>query len=121
MSKTNTLPNYLQPLMGHPSVKTMRCCVCGRPYPLEQHHFPFRSAGAMYDEKGKELKKPTFTLCGFGNHLKDANGNLYCHGMAHARMLHFRWSDEIDWWECLVTDEPVDYLDALTMEGWRRL
>lgn len=118
MAKVTTLPLLYQPMMGKPSIVLPYCAVCGRPYPIEQHHTPFRSAGKMFDEEGNELEKPTITLCGFGNNLQDPNGREYCHGLAHHRRLHFRWNDE---WEYLRTDEPCDYLHALDMEGWRPL
>ena len=76
---------------------------------MEQHHMVWRSWGKMFRE-GKELPKPTITLCGFGNNLP------YCHGKAHARMLHFKWDDGL-WY--LETDEPTPYLEALETDGWR--
>ena len=117
MAKVTTLPAIYQPMMGKPSVKTCRCAVCGRTFPLEQHHVVFRSAGKMF-VGCREIEKPTITLCGFGNNLQDANGRDYCHGLAHHRRLHFRWNDG---WEYLRTDEPCDYLHALDMDGWRSL
>lgn len=112
-----TLNELYKPLMDKPSVKLDRCAVCGRNRPLNEHHVVFRSAGTWV-ENGREKKKPTITLCGFGNNAKDASGRLYCHGLAHARMLHFR---NTDGWEYLLTDEPTRYQDALEMEGWRQL
>lgn len=121
MANVDTLPSFLLGLMGRPSLILPFCAVCGRVHPLEQHHVVLRSAGKAYDELGNELAKPTVTLCGFGNNLRDADGRYYCHGLAHARRLHFRWVEE-GWghWEYLVTDEPTDYLTALEMDGWRR-
>ncbi len=118
MSKVNTLPIIYQPLMGNPSIKRNRCAICGRSNPLEQHHIVRRGAGKMFDEDDHEIKKPTITLCGFGNHGKDADGKIYCHGIAHANRLHFRWNDG---WEYILLDEPTDYLTALDMEGWKRV
>lgn len=134
MAKVTTLSAIYQPMMGAPSITTPYCAICGRHYPLEQHHIVRRSAGKMYDEFGHELKKPTVTLCGFGNNLKGADG-YYCHGLAHANRLHFRWVTSNNrmellhgyemWrgghWEYLITEEPTDYVKALDMEGWRRL
>lgn len=121
MASVDTLPSFLRDLMGRPSLRLPFCAVCGRTHPLEQHHVVFRSAGKAYGDDGRELEKPTITLCGFGNNLRDADGRYYCHGLAHARRLHFRWVDD-GWghWEYLVTDEPTDYLTALGMDGWRR-
>lgn len=114
-----------QPMMGKPSVRMARCAVCGRTWPLEQHHVVFRSAGKMFVE-GRETEKPTITLCGFGNNLQDADGREYCHGLAHHRRLYFRWVDDdaiacAGHWEYIRLDEACDYLTALRMDGWRPL
>lgn len=123
--------------MKAPSIKAEHCKICGRFRPLEQHHIVRRGAGELFDENGRKMKKPTVTLCGFGNNLKDADGRPYCHGLAHHNKLHFRWIEGIK--ECrtknvfhdrylhyghleyLITKEPTDYLTALGMEGWRRV
>ena len=133
MARVDTLPEYLRPLMEGTSVTTPCCAVCGRTDPLNQHHIVRRGAGKMY-RSGVEVKKPTITLCGFGNNLSDADGRPYCHGLAHANRLHFRWVKEDvlankftrvhaagGHWEFLKTDEPVKYWDALKMDGWARL
>ena len=125
MAKDTTLPAMYQPMMGKPSVRMARCAVCGRTWPLEQHHVVFRSAGKMFVE-GREIEKPTITLCGFGNNLQDADGREYCHGLAHHRRLYFRWVDDdaiacAGHWEYIRLDEACDYLTALRMDGWRPL
>lgn len=125
MAKVTTLPAMYQPMMGKPSVRMARCAVCGRTWPLEQHHVVFRSAGKMFVE-GREIEKPTITLCGFGNNLQDADGREYCHGLAHHRRLYFRWVDDdaiacAGHWEYIRLDEACDYLTALGMDGWRPL
>lgn len=125
MAKVTTLPAMYQPMMGKPSVRMARCAVCGRTWPLEQHHVVFRSAGRMFVE-GREIEKPTITLCGFGNNLQDADGREYCHGLAHHRRLYFRWVDDdaiacAGHWEYIRLDEACDYLTALRMDGWRPL
>ena len=125
MAKVTTLPAMYQPMMGKPSVRMARCAVCGRTWPLEQHHVVFRSAGKMFVE-GREIEKPTITLCGFGNNLQDADGREYCHGLAHHRRLYFRWVDDdaiacAGHWEYIRRDEAGDYLTALRMDGWRPL
>lgn len=125
MYKVTTLPAMYQPMMGKPSVRMARCAVCGRTWPLEQHHVVFRSAGKMFVE-GREIEKPTITLCGFGNNLQDADGREYCHGLAHHRRLYFRWVDDdaiacAGHWEYIRLDEACDYLTALRMDGWRPL
>lgn len=122
MAKIDTLPEYLKPLMEGPSITLPFCATCHRIHPLEQHHVVKRSAGKMFDGNGREMKKPTITLCGFGNNLKDVDGNEYCHGLAHANRLHFRWiPDGYGHWEYIVLDAPTDYLAALDMDGWREL
>lgn len=125
MAKVTTLPAMYQPMMGKPFVRMARCAVCGRTWPLEQHHVVFRSAGKMFVE-GREIEKPTITLCGFGNNLQDADGREYCHGLAHHRRLYFRWVDDdaiacAGHWEYIRLDEACDYLTALRMDGWRPL
>lgn len=101
------------PLMWHDAMRgyevRQRCCVvCGQTFPINQHHVPPRSAGKVF-VRGKELPKPTLTLCGSGN----TSG---CHGKAHHGLLHFRFTDR---WEYLELDEPADRLSALEMDGWR--
>lgn len=135
----STLPQMWHPLMAAPSVITPHCAICGRPQPLNQHHMVFRSAGELIDEHGRKMRKPTITLCGFGNNLHDADGRPYCHGLAHHKRLHFRWvsanaarskKDAGDYvlnsfvgghLEYLLLDESCDYLTALAMDGWKRL
>lgn len=136
MAKVTTLPQMWWPLMGRPSVTLPYCPICGRSYPLEQHHPVRRGAGKLFDANGREVKKPTITLCGLGNNLLDADGRPYCHGLAHEGRLHFRWSEvrgldtslahfpspyEGGHWEYLLLDEGCDYLTALGIDGWRRL
>lgn len=117
MAKVDTVSALLRPMMGRPSVKADRCLVCGAASPLDQHHVVPRSAGKAYDETGRELRKPTVTLCGPGN----AGG---CHGLAHGRKLHFRWAEGKNnegHWEFLLTPNATKYQDALELDGWRRL
>lgn len=73
MARVDTLPQYLRPLMDGVTVRTPYCAVCGRTYPLNQHHVVRRGAGKMH-RGGREVEKPTVTLCGFGNNLHDADG-----------------------------------------------
>ena len=133
MARADTLPEILRPLMEAPSIRLDRCAVCGRFSPLNQHHVVRRSAGRLY-RAGVELPKPTVTLCGMGNVLADADGRPYCHGLAHANRLHFRWvatgQPSGEWYgttcagghlEYLLLDEPAAYADALGMDGWRPL
>lgn len=105
---TGTLDHDLWPLMEVEGCRQRFCCVCGRTYPLNQHHLVKRSAGTLF-RKGIELEKPTITLCGSGN----TSG---CHGLAHSYRLHFRNDGELEY---LVTNEPTKYSKALQMKGWR--
>lgn len=117
--KTDTISKMLKPMLGKPSIEFPYCCVCGKTTPIERHHPVRRGAGKAYDENGTELAKPTITLCGFGNNLKDSNGVEYCHGLAHANRLHFKWDEEIKWWRFALFSEPVDYLTAIETGDWR--
>ena len=137
MAATDTLPEVLRPLMEAPSIETPCCAVCGRPGPLNRHHIVRRGAGRLY-RHGLEVPKPTITLCGSGNLLRDADGRPYCHGLAHAGILHVRWvrgetvpgnfgtpgrmlGAEGGHLEYLIAPEPCGYLEALGMDGWRPL
>ena len=114
----DTLPVYLRPLMELESTKADRCEVCGRTSPLNQHHIVFRSAGVLHDSDGNQMRKPTITLCGFGNHLRDTDGRYFCHGMAHHHMLHFRNNEGVR--EYLITDKPMTEWEALHIgRGWK--
>lgn len=97
--------------MDAPSIVLPYCAVCGRSDRVEQHHVVFRSQG------GKD--GPVISLCGFGNNLGNLTGRRYCHGLAHHRMLHFKYEDG-GWWY-LRTEEPTKYYKALEMPGWRKL
>lgn len=83
MARVTTLEPLLWPLMEGPSVDAGRCVVCGAAWPLNRHHVVRRGAGRLWRD-GREVPKPTLTLCGMGN----ASG---CHALAHANRLHFRW------------------------------
>lgn len=107
VSKT-TMPKLWWPLMLGHTVSQRYCVVCGRAYPLNQHHVVKRSQGQLY-RGGRVVKKPTLTLCGSGN----TSG---CHGKAHSGRLHFKYEDGE--WLYLET-EPMKYQDALELEGWR--
>ena len=113
-----TLPEMYWHLMDGPSIKGERCAVCGRYYPLNDHHVVFRSQGKLFRD-GKEVEKPTIRLCGVGNNLKGVGGRVYCHGKAHHGYLHFDFKDGE--WLFLETREPCKYQDALAMDGWRKL
>lgn len=115
MDKT-TLGLIWWPLMELPDIAPGYCVACGRTSPLERHHLVPRSAGELYRD-GRRLPKPVVQLCGFGNNLRDADGRHYCHGRAHAGMLHFRAIDGELW--IAETDEPTDCMTALETAEWR--
>lgn len=121
MARFTTLAPLFQPLMGKPSIELPYCAICGRTSPLNQHHIVRRGSGRMWDEQDRELQKPTITLCGFGNTLKGPNGIDYCHGLAHANRLHFKWvgNDYDGHWEYILLDIPLPYQIALKMDDWR--
>ena len=128
-------------MMEGVTVKAGHCLVCGRVWPLNDHHVVWRSWGEVIDEKGKKAKKPTITLCGDGNNLHglapDGTRVTWCHGKAHHRLLHFRWVKAAPYgseqerranpaktgghWEYLETEEPTKYQEALALDGWRPL
>lgn len=116
MDKT-TMGAMWHPLMDCPDMTPGCCVICGRSWRTEKHHIVPRSAGELYRD-GVKVEKPVVELCGFGNNLRDADGRLMHHGMAHHKLLHFRWTGQL---EFLITEEPCDYLTALGMEGWRRV
>ena len=130
MAYVTTLPLEYQKLMQAKSMDTgNRCAICGRWLPMrsdissgpaiERHHMVFRSAAKVFDsETGKEVPKPTITLCGNGNNLKDAAGNVLCHGAAHYRLLHFYWNEDTQQLEYLFTRYPTKYFRALDLPGW---
>jgi len=122
MADITTLDPIYQPLMDAPTIKLDRCAVCGRVWPLNDHHIVWRNWGQMYRD-GKKLKKPMVTLCGNGSNLyglaPDGTRVKWCHGKAHQLMLHFR--NDRGQLEYLETDEPTSYYAALEMDGWRPL
>lgn len=114
LSKT-TLPEMWWPLMYGPTIETKYCPVCGVPGPLEKHHPVRRSAGKLFDENGREIKKPTISLCHECHHL-----------LAHKYRLFFNFVQKCvpyeygnGHWEYLETKEPTSFLVALTMDGWK--
>lgn len=129
MANVTTLDAAFRPLMNAPTVKLDRCAVCGRAWPLNEHHIVWRSWGNLYRD-GKKVPKPTITLCGFGNDLHgigpDGGRVTYCHGKVHHHLGHLRWvphptianAGHLEWLE---TEEPTKYQDALLMDGWRPL
>lgn len=110
--RRSTLEPMWWPLMRGPTVKREWCVVCGRTYPLNQHHPVKQSGGNLMGRDGIPLEKPTLTLCGSGN----TSG---CHRLAHEGRLFFRYED--GQWEYLLTREPVKAQKAFGMEGWRRI
>jgi hypothetical protein len=114
MAGVTTLDEIYWPLMHLPKETTdflgsLRfCAICGATWPLNRHHFVWRSWGELY-ENGEKVPKPIITLCGDGN----TSG---CHGLAHSRQLHFRNNGGV--LEHLFTLEPTRYYVALDLPGW---
>lgn len=121
MASVTTLNPAYWPLMDVEPMKPGHCVVCGRTYPLNDHHIVWRSWGQMIGDDGKPRRKPTVQLCGVGSNLyglaADGTRVQWCHGKAHQRMLHFR--NDRGCLEVIELDEPTDYLKALEMDGWR--
>lgn len=107
--RTGNVDRTLWPLYDLPSLKLEWCAVCGRTWPLNQHHVIRRGDGNVFED-GKVLEKPTITLCGSGN----TSG---CHGKAHDHILHFRNNEGS--WEYLDTGEPLADWKAAKLDGWR--
>ncbi len=138
-----TVDEVFKPMLGKPSVKAPYCVVCGSTQYLEQHHPVKRSEGVLIRD-GREVRKPTLTLC------------KKCHGKVHSKggLLWFRWKDAkigdwVDgtascfgagWWEFLELSKEdeikwraehplpngklpskIGYMNALEMKGWRRI
>ncbi len=122
MANVTTLDPLYWPLMDAPTVRLDRCAVCGRVYPINQHHIVFRSQGQLVRD-GKKVEKPTVTLCGMGNDLygiaPDGTRVKWCHGKAHHRLMYFR--NDRGCLEVIELEEPAKYQEALSMEGWRPL
>ena len=122
MADVTTLDPAYWPLMDARSVRLPYCAVCGRTWPLNQHHVVFRSQGQLVRD-GRKVEKPTVTLCGNGNDLygiaPDGTRVMWCHGKAHHRLMHFR--NDRGFLEVIELDEPAKYQAALAMEGWRPL
>ena len=53
---STTLPEIYRPMMEGVTVKAGHCLVCGRVWPLNDHHVVWRSWGEVIDEKGKKAK-----------------------------------------------------------------
>lgn len=85
------------------------CRVCGHTGDTELHHIVPRSRGGH--------DGPVVELCGFGNNLRDADGRLLCHGLAHAHRLHFKVECGELWF--LLTPTPEK--DVSGYDGWCRL
>jgi len=114
MAGVTTLDPIYWPLMDFDGGELPYCAVCGRAYPLNQHHLVWRSWGEMFRD-GKAVPKPTLTLCGFGSNI----GPGWCHGKAHHRMLHFR--NDRGRLEFIEFERPTRYLDALDCDGWEAI
>lgn len=63
MARVDTLPEYLRPLMDGVTVRTPYCAVCGRTYPLNQHHVVRRGAGKTDELWENEIAKKLVRKC----------------------------------------------------------
>lgn len=100
-------------LLGKPDLIRPWCVACGsnghsmlEPLRIEGHHAIPKGMGGLPPELEREI--PLLSLCGWGN-------ECGCHHDVHAGLLHFRW---VGWWQCLQTEFPTKYQDALAMDGW---
>lgn len=138
-----TVDEIFKPMMGKPNVEAPYCVVCGSTKNLEQHH-PVKRSEGVWIRDGRELRKPTLTLC------------KKCHGKVHSRggLLWFRWKDvksgdwvdgtascpnagHFEYLELSKEDElkwraahplpngklpsKIGYMNALEMKGWKRI
>lgn len=137
-----TVDEVFKPMMGKPSVIKPYCVVCGSTENLEQHHPVKRSEGKWVVD-GREILKPTLTLC------------RRCHAKVHhdGGTLYFKWvKSDADFWHGIpnpigaghfeyleLTDEQearwkelhklpngelpakVGYMNALEISGWKRI
>ena len=100
------------------------CAICGAAHP-EKHHVVARSLGGTAG--------PMIHLCGFGSNLRDADGKLLHHGAVEHHMMWFWFCNGQDLdiapkparffnsgWIYLLADKPIDVMDALAMDGWKR-
>ena len=128
LSSKTTLAPIFWPLLefGEREYVSDHCLICGRANPLNNHHIVRKSAGNIVLENGEKVAKPLITLCGFGNHLRDADGRYYCHGKAHNGLLFFRNNNgRLEYLDLTlpefetVSSEEITYQKALTLNGWR--
>lgn len=138
-----TVDEVFKPMLGKPSIKAPYCVVCGSTKNLEQHH-PVKRSEGVWIRDGREVKKPTLTLC------------RKCHGKVHSKggLMWFRWRNTSggDWvdgtasvsgsgvYEYLELSKEeeekwraehplpngelpskIGYMNALEMKGWRRI
>ena len=74
-------------LLGRESVTdTDRCVVCGA-YATNEHHVVPKGMGMV--PLNVERMIPRLKLCG--------SGTTGCHGLAHAKLLHFNATDALGW------------------------
>lgn len=137
-----TVDEVFKPMMGKPSVIKPYCVVCGSTRNLEQHH-PVKRSEGIWRVAGREMQKPTLTLC------------RRCHSKVHhdGGLLYFKWSQsDADFWQgkpnyigaghwefIEISEEQerrwrelhklpngelptkIGYMNALEMSGWRKI
>ena len=136
-----TVDEVLKPMMGKPSIISTHCVVCGSERNLEQHHPVKRSEGKWY-VAGREMRKPTLTLCRdchekvhhrggtlyFKWVVTDGdfwNGNPNCIGEGHWEFLDLSKEQEREWRDSHRLPNgkmpaKIGYMNALEMKGWKR-
>lgn len=117
-------------------MKLPYCPICGRAWPLEQHHPVRRGAGKLFDANGPGGSQADHHAVRLRQQPAGRRRAPLLPRLAHEGRLHFRWSEvrgldtslahfpapyEGGHWEYLLLDEGCDYLTALGMDGWRRL
>ena len=138
-----TVDEVFKPMMGKPSIYADHCVVCGSTEILEQHH-PVKRSEGKWIRDGREVRKPTLTLCrkchskvhSHGGYLwfrwKDAkigewaSGNTYAAGGGCFEFLELSYEEARKWREKHPLPNgslpsKIGYMNALEMKGWRRI
>ena len=138
-----TVDEVFKPMMGKPSIYADYCVVCGSTEILEQHH-PVKPSEGKWIRDGREVRKPTLTLCrkchskvhSHGGYLwfrwKDAkigewaSGNTYAAGGGCFEFLELSYEEARKWKEKHPLPNgslpsKIGYMNALEMKGWRRI
>lgn len=138
-----TVDEVFKPMMGKPSVYASYCVVCGSTENLEQHH-PVKRSEGKWIRDGREVRKPTLTLCrkchskvhSHGGYLwfrwrgakvgEWASGNTFTAGAGCFEFLELTFDEALKWKEKHPLPNgklpsKIGYMNALDMKGWRRI